>query len=706
MGRPAGSAALPAPLLLLPLLLAAAPRPDPAAPRLRVAANFDCRASVDHTLPRPRCRRGLPNEPLLPPPALALSTAQLCPNRQDCQPCVRVRLALHASGLGGVRGLQLHFLELGSNRAGWLQVWRRRQAAGSALWQVQFDCYPVESGRRVLVSLGTVPDRGLSLNQTLLVATEPAGPTFSYEWLPAARAIAVSVPEGPALMVRLCHQLTLECEELHRPFHQQVLVHGGHRAVLPYEFLLPCLCIEASWLHRDGLRTKRCPFQDHPAAYGAELWVSVQFHDYSANGRDQMAMALSARCPLRATAALCWKERDASPTACHDVPNSTATEDEQTYTLEEVDVHPQLCFKFSYANSSHVECPHWKDTAWNVSMSLWPLQLLLHFTSSIPAAFSAALCQQRAGRCDPAAPIYTVTHAEGSRPGELVLLLPVQILGSCVLRSLCPQVWRSDVRFARKQLLCPDVSHRRFGLLALGLVLALVLLAAVLLWSCRRLCKLPPAVPGQRPVLLVYSPDSEQHRRLVCALADLLHAGLGCDVRLDLWDTRHVGQLGALPWLHAQREHVGRERGTVLLLWSRGSARLYRLWRAGARGCEPADLFSAAMGCLLGELQQAPGAGAPGDWVLAYFSELCNRRDVPRALRPLPCYRLPQELPSLARVLQGRPLPHGWLQVGAKALVCQLLASEVSQGLRGHLELCRQLQPKAAPAVPWRPGGS
>lgn len=65
------------------------------------------------------------------------------------------------------------------------------------------------------------------------------------------------------------------------------------------------------------------------SADGAELWVSVQFHDYSANGRDQMAMALSARCPLRATAALCWKERDASPTACHDVPNSTATEDEQ-----------------------------------------------------------------------------------------------------------------------------------------------------------------------------------------------------------------------------------------------------------------------------------------------------------------------------------------------------------------------------------------
>lgn len=71
-----------------------------------------------------------------------------------------------------------------------------------------------------------------------------------------------------------------------------------------------------------------------------------------------------------------------------------------------------------------------------------------------------------------------------------------------------PQVWRSDVHFARKQLLCPDgergswrglrgqwkwvdtpftaplpVSHRHFGLL--GLVLALGLVVTVLLLNCR-----------------------------------------------------------------------------------------------------------------------------------------------------------------------------------------------------------------------------
>ncbi|NXI63479.1 I17RE protein, partial [Anseranas semipalmata] len=251
-------------------------------------------------------------------------------------------------------------------------------------------------------------------------------------------------------MVRLCHQLALECEELPRPFHRQVLVPGGRRISLPYEFLVPCLCIEASYPHRDSLRSKRCPFQEQPDAYGPELWSSVRFHDYSTSSKDQMAMVLSASCPLHLQATLCWREVAAEAVPCHDVPNSTASEEEQAYTLDKVDVHPLLCFRFSYRNSSHVECPHRPETAWNVSLSVQGLQLRLRLTSSVPASFSAALCQRRGGQCEPEAPVYTVTRPDGSAPGELALLLPVQVLGSCVL------VWRSDVRFARKQLLCPD----------------------------------------------------------------------------------------------------------------------------------------------------------------------------------------------------------------------------------------------------------
>ncbi|XP_067396821.1 interleukin-17 receptor E [Emydura macquarii macquarii] len=688
MGRPAPRALLLAAAafaLLLAAPRAGAPRPSA---RLRVIANFACRVRVDSTLSRPPCHRQAQDGLAMPLPALALSTAQLCQATHDCQPCVRVRLALHTAGLESIHGLELHFLVLGSNRGSWLQVLRRRQETAGSLWQVQLDCFPVESGHRVLVSLGTIPDRGLSLNRSHLVRAEQAGPTFNYVWLPEARAIEVEVPAG-AHMVRLCHQLVLECEELPSRFHQQVLVSGSRRVVLPYEFLLPCLCIEASYLQRDSLRTKRCPFQDQPAAYGTELWASMQFRDYSSSRDSQMAMVLSARCPLHPTATLCWKESDAGASPCHSFPNSTAMESDRAYRVEKVDVHPLLCFEFSYGNSSHVECPHRQDTAWNVSVSIRFLQLLLHITSTVPASFSAALCQQQGSQCEPASPVYTVTCPESFAPQELTLLLPVQILGDCVL------VWRSDVPFARKQLLCPDVARRRFGLLALGLALALGLLVTVLLRSRRSLRKLATAPRGRRPVLLVYSPDSEEHKTLVCALADVLRSALGCDVRLDLWETGSVGRLGVLPWLYAQRELVGRERGTVLLIWSRGSAQLYQLWLAAAAGSsgspDPRDLFGAAMSCLQGELQ---GAGRPGDWALAYFSDLCSRRDVPPALGLLPCYRLPRDLPGLAGVLQGSAQPPGWLR--PSILLHRLLKSEKRKGLQSRVELCRLLQPKEA----------
>ncbi|XP_075570642.1 interleukin-17 receptor E [Pelecanus crispus] len=673
MERPVLLAAAAALLLLLPGAGAAVTR-------LRVSANFECRATADSTLSRPRCRRPARPGPPLEPPALALSRARLCLPWQPCQPCLRVRLALPAAGLGDVRGLQLNFLELGSNRAGWLQVWRRHWAPGSSPWQVQFDCFPVESGQQVLVSLRTIPDRGLAISRSHLVAAEPPGPVFTHAWVPEARAIEVWVPEGPALMVRLCHQLVLECEELPRPFHQQltlppcpqVLVLGGRRVSLPYEFLVPCLCIEASYPRHDSPRSKHCPFHDQPATYGPELWSSVRFHDYSASSKDQMAMVLSASCPLRPRATLCWRETAAETAPCHDVPNSTASEEEQVYTLDKVDVHPQLCFRFSYGNSSHVECPHRPETAWNVSVSARGLQLHLHLTSSIPAAFSAVLCQRRGGQCEPEAPLYTVTQPESSAPGELALLLPVQVLGSCVL------VWRSDVRFARKQLLCPDVSRRHFGLL--GLALALGLVVTVLLLNCRGAWRPAAGAPGGRPVLLLYSPDSEEHLGLVCALAERLRTGLGCDVRLDLWEAGGVGRAGALPWLYAQRGRVGRQRGTVLLLWSRGSTRLFRRWQVGAADGTPGDahdIFGAAMACLHGELG---AAGCGGGWVLAYFSWFCSPRDVPRLLRPLPTYRLPRQLPGLLGALRGSPPAPHRCRGRAEGLLHRLLEAGAGEG--------------------------
>lgn len=48
------------------------------------------------------------------------------------------------------------------------------------------------------------------------------GPEFSFDLLPEARAIQVTIPPGPEVTVRLCHQWVLECEELSSPFDAQV----------------------------------------------------------------------------------------------------------------------------------------------------------------------------------------------------------------------------------------------------------------------------------------------------------------------------------------------------------------------------------------------------------------------------------------------------------------------------------------------------
>ncbi|XP_069907227.1 interleukin-17 receptor E isoform X6 [Oryctolagus cuniculus] len=483
------------------------------------------------------------------------------------------------------------------------------------------------------------------------------GPDFSFELLPEARVIRATVPPGPEVLLRLCHQWALECEEPSSPFDAQKIVSGGHTADLPYEFLLPCLCIEAFHLQEDTVRRKKCPFQSWPEAYGSDFWKSVHFSDYSQ--RDQMAMALTLRCPLRLEASLCQKQE--GHTLCEDVPNATARESEGWYILDKVDLHPQLCFKFSVGNSSHVECPHQTGacTSWNVSVDTRARQLILHFSSTVQATFSAAWSHPGLGHDPLTSPVYSVSQTQGSGPVTLDLVIPFLRPGGCVL------VWRSDVQFASKRLLCPGVSHRRLGLLILALLALATLLGVVLVLTC---CH-PLSGPGPaRPVLLLHVAESQEQRRLVGALAELLRTALGGgrDVIVDLWEGTRVAHVGPLPWLWAAQARVLRERGTVLLLWG------------PAGGSDPC---TAPLHALL-------GAAPRPLLLLAYFSRLCAKGDIPRPLRVLPRYRLLRDLPRLLRALGARP-GTGTVAAGPDCLGAR-------QGLRGRLELCRRLEREAA----------
>ncbi|XP_062825418.1 uncharacterized protein LOC134295878 [Anolis carolinensis] len=129
--------------------------------------------AVDGALSRHRCQRKLQESPSLPLSSLALSIIQQS-QRPESQGCVHVHLALNATG---IRGLELNFLVLSSNRFGWLRILKRRkhQTYAGNLWQIEFDCFPAESGQKVFVSLDTIPPGVLSINQTIAVTSKQSG---------------------------------------------------------------------------------------------------------------------------------------------------------------------------------------------------------------------------------------------------------------------------------------------------------------------------------------------------------------------------------------------------------------------------------------------------------------------------------------------------------------------------------------------------
>ncbi|XP_022262097.2 interleukin-17 receptor E isoform X10 [Canis lupus baileyi] len=496
-------------------------------------------------------------------------------------------LCLHlVSDSSGLRGGWFYLLVQKYKKSHKFRFCRRHKMPAYAQRKLMSSCCLSEKGHHIAVPSPDISHKGLRSKRTQPADPKAVedlprpssqrheGPEFSFDLLSEARAIQVTIPPGPEVSVRLCHQWVLECEELSSPFDTQKIVSGGHAVDLPYEFLLPCLCIEASYLQEDTVRRKKCPFQNWP---------------------------------------------EASP-------------------------------------------------SWNVSMDTQAQQLVLHFSSRIHATFSAAWSHPSLGQDGFVPPVYSISQTQGSSPVTLDLIIPFLKPGSCVL------VWRSDVQFSWKHLLCPDVSHRHLGLLILAILALATLLGIVLALTRRR----PLSGPGgARPVLLLHAADSEAQRLLVGALAELLRAALGGgrDVIVDLWEGTRVARVGPLPWLWAARARVAQEQGTVLLLWSSAGP-------SPARGPDPRSAPLRAL------LRAAPRPLL----LLAYFSRLCAKGDIPQPLRALPRYRLLRDLPRLLRALDAQPSTEatGRGRLGDR------------QCLRGRLELCHRLEREAAKLCPPR----
>ncbi|KAK1158667.1 interleukin-17 receptor E [Acipenser oxyrinchus oxyrinchus] len=661
-------------------------------------------------------------------PELSLSTVQLCQPDQPCTACVRARVRLDARVVLRLREVHLHLLELKSNHQRVLRVLRRggRGQANSTwdlvydhfssghkvailhrenwtpgTWELTYDCFESDGGHKVAVFLKTIPRRQrLQQSRTYTVEDHRRGPVFSYSLDRGRKAVTVSVFPGPEVKVRLCYRHLFVCDDLPSPVTARINTSQSLNATLSFPFLVPCLCIEVFYLHHDSWRRTACLSKDFPHACDDDLWHASKFFHRSSEPSGVMSLEFHHPCPIQLSASLCWRTQGTALAPCQEIANSTIEERDSVFRISGVDRHPRLCFKLSYGNSNHVECPSEAETEWSVEVDPEFLRIHLHITTTIPASFSAVLCrpEREGAACDPQLPVHTITRPSGSSEKELHMILGTRAVGLCV------QVWRSDSQYFGKRLICPEYAYSRLGLVATAMLIVAVSMAMLVFFGYRFARRVRSGSLWTRtPVLLLYTADSEEHVSLVCALASLLQGELCCEVHLDLWDSSGLGGLGPVPWLYSQREAVWREEGRVLLLWSRGGRELYESWKRGEqqRQQQPADLlrntapktqadphgiFQTALACLHSDVE----SGRAGDYALLYFDG--SQRDIPDSFKGVPRFKLPRQGGGLLQELHRGDPWACWLRLG----IAGLQHSEAGRRLEERARMCRLLEAERA----------
>ncbi|KAM8930794.1 interleukin-17 receptor E [Pelodytes ibericus] len=627
----------------------------------------------------------------LPPNALTLTAIESCDlMMSSCETCLRLRVSLNAPGYTKIRGLVVQILEANSNYS--MKITKKQKTNRWKLWMIQIDCCSVALGQTISASLFTLPRYILGINKTYFIRDPEAKPEFDFKHSSERGEIEVFVSQGPEANARLCYQNSF-CNSLNRNENElEYKVAVSRNLTLKYDYLLPCLCLEVFYDGPNSLRNQICPFYEHDAAYNQDFWnISVlETYDHSS-----MLMGFNKKCNLQPDVSVCRKRES----GCISVPDAVVKMEEYVteedcileYKLDSADRDPHLCFKFNVSNKIYVKCPGVEDRIWDVTMEMQLFDTLLTVFLRAPSAYSAVICKPNnvTKQCDPESPVYAFM-TENKSFGKVTLSIPKPGMGSCV------QVWRSDVHFSHKYLLCPDFLNKHLGLLVLGTALLALTLVLFLLLMYKRIWKIFTAPLWQRTILLVYSPDSPEYKNLMCAFADFLQSILGCEVILDLWDMTTISQIGMLPWFYQKRELVSERKGNVILVWTKRSMCMYEQWKnrnlTSLGWKDPANLFGAAMSCLHKDLKVKDEEETLKNYTMVYFEGLCDKQDIPTELKKLSRFCLFKDFYQLVSNLQDTPClpPHCLIKAVAKYFMRKLISSERSMGLKRPLELCRQ----------------
>ncbi|XP_076859227.1 interleukin-17 receptor E isoform X2 [Brachyhypopomus gauderio] len=681
-------------------------------------------------------------------PQLKLFTVQA--NKTDM--CVRVRVRMKPPSHN--KTVQIEFTELASNNSQnifvkeghhenetvwWEELFKDRRKVEvrcsfrpggrhTRVWHLTFDCFKAQAGNRVYVSVR-------ELNQTLITASptviHPQVRVFPVPRFPVnhrsgsdegkdtvpvynlkvdilAKRFLVTMAEGQNVKVRLCFKnFQRECSGA-RP--HQVNTDLNRTISLNFTHLVPCMCVQLYYFSLDAKRDTACPLKDKTLPGGGDVLSSSSLIPFGSSVLQWKPLCPSAQ--SKPSVALCWQQPE-NQSHCVHVQNSTLVETELSYNVSQVDKHPHMCVKFSLNESRRVFCPYSSGLIpkWEVTVVLGPQGLRVQLSSSVQAVFAAQLCVRENEACVAIGNVHSVLMKQDARHGELSIPLSSSSSGLCV------QVWQAVPALLGRRTICPDYSHRRWGLI-LAVSLAFLVTVTTLGILTYNMIKKKTSVwrrSERKPVLLVCSSDDVAHVAAVCALASGLQEELCVDVRLAHWThcstQASLARLGPVPWLYGQCQAVQQAGGVVLVAWSADALRAFLRWREGqveemehrwsgketwterAREASSvvAPVFIAALASLwTGLHSERRGEG----FGLIDFRGLGGSCYVPKDLRGVRRYCLPRDLSSLVHELDLKARGPGGVKAAVSQWCCwprlisKVLSSWLSQRLAQRLEAC------------------
>ncbi|XP_056445573.1 interleukin 17 receptor A1a [Gadus chalcogrammus] len=242
-----------------------------------------------------------------------------------------------------------------------------------------------------------------------------------------------------------------------------------------------------------------------------------------------------------------------------------------------------------------------------------------------------------------------------------------------------PECWNDCGRRRKNFSICgvtptsSPVPFAPYSWIGFGLIFLCVVIACICIYVIRKPKKFDPSDDHltSRPIkeerlrldlqppklLVIYSQDHPLYRSVVLNLCAFLKSKCGTDVLVDLLDATMVGTVGTTRWLEWQRRQLQHPLDKILILCSRGVQAKWRAMCGEERVLLREDVLSPNDDMLVPFLNLfLPNMHQPaalGKYIVAYFEDVSDERDVPSVFDIAVKYRLMKHFEELYfRVLE------------------------------------------------------